>query len=109
MQDCRKVTTKVVLRDLTMKKRTEGVRGNLSQNLWTRYLKIYHQSSINGLIFGGIVRFEPESAYKLNVVSQQEKLSILRIELLSSSAHMNHGTFEVLFTSSVFEILPQET
>lgn len=34
--------------------------------------------------------------------------STLRIEVLSSQAHMNHEKFEVLIASLVFETLPKE-
>jgi len=82
---------------------------HLSQNLWTKYLKICHQSCINELILGGTVRFEFKNSYKLKIVAQQKTLGILRIEVLRSQAHMNRENFEVLLASSVFETLPKET
>lgn len=57
-------------------------------------------------ILGRIVNFEFESAYKLQMVASQKTFGILRIEFLSSQAHMNHETFELLLASSMFEILP---
>jgi len=80
---------------------------HLSQTLWTKSLKIYRQSSINEPILGETIGFEFEGAYKLQVVSQRKTLGILRIELLSSQAHMNHETFELLLASSVFQTMPQ--
>jgi len=47
--------------------------------------------------------------YKLQVDSQPKKLGILRIELLSSKAHLNHKNFEALLASLVFETMPKET
>jgi len=72
-------------------------------------LEICGQSSINEPNLGGTGGFEFKMPYKLEVAIQQKTLGILRIELLSSQAHMNHKHYELLIASSVFETLPKKT
>jgi len=55
---------------------------------------------------GGMVGFELKNAYKLQVATQKKTLGILRIEVLSSQAHMNPEIFEALVASLVFKKLP---
>jgi len=56
-----------------------------------------------------MVGFEFKMPYKLQVAIQQKTLGILRIDLLSSQAHMNCEHYELLIAISVFETLPKET
>jgi len=56
-----------------------------------------------------MVGSEFKMPYKLQVAIQRKTLGILRIDLLSSQAHMNCEHYELLIASSVFETLPKET
>lgn len=72
-------------------------------NLRVKYLVMYCQFSIYERIFGGMVEFEFEFAYKLRVVVQRKTLFILRISMLCCLVHMNHEYFESLIAGPAFD------
>ncbi len=73
------------------------------------YLKIFHQSNIYEQILGGMVGFDFEIAYKLQMVAQRETLCIRGDYVSCYRLCMNLVFFEDLVASSVFHRLPKET